>query len=40
MAPDCPHQRLAEKRLWQALDDTGLNATGFTKPDCSALPGR
>ncbi len=25
-----PHQQLAEERLRQALDDTGLNTTGFT----------
>ncbi|MER6076038.1 hypothetical protein ABT187_46330 [Streptomyces sp. NPDC001817] len=30
VVPDCPHQQLAEERLRQALDDAGLDATGFT----------
>ncbi|MEU7377999.1 hypothetical protein [Streptomyces albidoflavus] len=30
VVPDCPHQQLAEERLRQALDDAGLDTTGFT----------
>lgn len=30
VVPDCPHQQPAEERLRQALDDAGLNTTGFT----------
>ncbi|MEV0781833.1 hypothetical protein AB0I52_02345 [Streptomyces sp. NPDC050423] len=30
VVPDCPHQRLAEERLRQALDAAGLAGTGFT----------
>ncbi|MEE1928845.1 hypothetical protein V1J52_11755 [Streptomyces sp. TRM 70351] len=28
--PDCPHQQLAEEQLRQALNDAGLDTTGFT----------
>ncbi|MFI8522750.1 hypothetical protein ACIGEZ_33900 [Streptomyces sp. NPDC085481] len=28
--PDCPHQQLAEERLRQALDESGLAATDIT----------
>ncbi|MBA2948894.1 hypothetical protein [Streptomyces himalayensis] len=30
VVPDCPNQQLTEKRLRQALNDTGLTTTGFT----------
>ncbi|MGX1886491.1 hypothetical protein [Streptomyces sp. NPDC055287] len=30
VAPACPHRQLAEERLQQALNESGLSATGFT----------